>query len=72
MQYTNTIMEKYLRKIWYAEDKAYGVKNITLARAVQACDSVKMGIESRDDRSGRIALKAVNNDFKDIHNFVLL
>ena len=63
LQITNT----HLTQIADAQNKANSIKNVTLARAIQASNCVELRIKAAYDRALGVALEPIDNDFLDEH-----
>lgn len=55
-------------QVGYAKHKAYGVKDVGFAAAVEASDGVELRIEGWHRHSLRVRLEAVDGDLFNIHD----
>ena len=66
------IAHAHLTEIRNAQNKADGVKDITLASSVEACDSIELRIEAGDNRPLGIRFEPIDYYLVDIHYILLL
>ncbi len=57
----------YQREGTETEDKTDSIENIGFTGAVETGNSIELSIKARDDSSGSVGLKAVDDDFLDVH-----
>eukprot|EP00850_Spirogloea_muscicola_P009445 SM000053S17402 [mRNA] locus=s53:151404:158697:- [translate_table: standard] len=58
----------HVLKVCDAEVEADGVEDVGFARAIEACDGIKVGVEARDRRAARVRLEAVDADVLEVHD----
>ena len=59
--------KEYQREGTETEDEADSIENIGFSGAVETGDGIELSIKARDDSSGSVGLKAVDDDFLDVH-----
>ena len=56
-----------MTQIRNSQQKTYGVEDVRLARSIEACDGIERHIESVNNRSLAVRLKAVDDHRLDMH-----
>jgi hypothetical protein len=56
-----------LLQVLYSQHEAYGVEDVGLAGAVQACDGVELAVEWADDDPLCVRFESIDGDLLDKH-----